>query len=417
MPILIDSKILNLKDVDPSLQDEKTVHGEIETKIFLKWKELNQKYFKKGEKNLTFVCPGIMSGSGVGNRGGSYPRMLIVRTANEGQKTVVWCDTAIPQVGGGYDCKPAKYVHDKKSMVKNADTDIEEILWLTLFDPMLNMPFTFPEFDNRGVKHPKAGKTIPSCYLLDRNDEAVDFLKDLSKNVSLIFYLTDPQSPIIRNKELILMLASAWGISNPEKKTDAIIRQELVKAVEDFEKKKNPEFGYDGFSSAVQDIINRGESRRVEIMSIIQRSIDNKSLQYIASKNRWTYMGDNGKTELKHLVMVPPSEYTRSKEVLYKHLDINHEDLDLLLDSLGMAPTLDKKIKKVYLPAELTEDYFNKSETDGGIPWGTVKVICSILKFDMTSKTTKKQIAPELIKYFITEKRTLPAENLLTEPE
>ena len=166
MGFALNNRLLDLTEINPYSNNDDDVKnkGEVKIKIYTKWKELKLKYFDKGETKLTFVCPSIKSGAGTGNRGGSYPRTTVERTAKEGQVVVVWYDSAIPQTNGAYEFTPAKFTHETKSLVLDSNTDIEKILWLCLFDPLAKQTFTFPEYDSNGVKHPKAGKTIPACY-------------------------------------------------------------------------------------------------------------------------------------------------------------------------------------------------------------------------------------------------------------
>ena len=119
MGFALNNRLLDLTEINPYSNNDDDVKnkGEVKIKIYTKWKELKLKYFDKGETKLTFVCPSIKSGAGTGNRGGSYPRTTVERTAKEGQVVVVWYDSAIPQTNGAYEFTPAKFTHETKSLV------------------------------------------------------------------------------------------------------------------------------------------------------------------------------------------------------------------------------------------------------------------------------------------------------------
>lgn len=400
---------LDLSVLSPYLPEERQKRNpdEVESMIKSKWKELHDKYSRE---KLTFVCPAIKSGIGMGNMGGAFDRSVVIQTET-GTKVIVWCDIAIPNGNGSFQFRPIKYKHTPETKSKTLDLqkDIEEILWLTLFDPYSKQDFTFPAKDETGAPHPLAGRKVKKVYLLDRNEEAEQFLTESSRDADMKFYLTSPRSPIIKNRELILTLASAWGVIKPENKTDAVVRMELMQAIDNNEKQHNDEWGYDGFCEKVSSMIESGVDEKTETMAFISMAVDRNIIKYSVQKLTWTLLNESG-VEIKRICGVPPLEATKPKEVLCRHLMNNSEDMAIIQGSVDSKPLYKKQPLRVYIPRNPTEAWFRED-----MEFPKMKTACNIIGYDPIGKK-KSQLVEVLIDHFVTKKQWIDDENLLDKP-
>lgn len=238
-----------------------------------KWQELFDKYGFNG--TVTFVRPHMKSGMGSGTMGGSYTRSVHINTPN-GTKTVTWCDSALPQGNGMYNFLPKKFTHEpSQSLVLQMGKDIEQILWHLLFDPLRERKHTYPALDLAGKPHPKAGKAVDCIYLLDPNDDAVEYLKNSTRSADMWFYLASAASPIAAKRDVINMLASAWGVFKPEDKSDAIVKQMLIQTIETAEATGDKErYGYEAFGRAVADMLSGEDTTMTETLALISKATD-----------------------------------------------------------------------------------------------------------------------------------------------
>jgi len=364
---------------------------ELGVMIYVKSKEIYEKYTAHGEM-CVFIVPGMKSGFGTGNNGGEFPRRELVKTKT-GTKEVVWCESAIPRANGLFDYSPPNFKYEKKMMVLDPTTEIEEILYHTLFSP----------FRKKTHRDAKLKKSMPAIYLRDSVSEANEYLGEISKNAGVIFYLTDESSPIVENRSVIEILCSAWGIPKPETKNLAVCKSDLIKSVEQYEKLGDAEFGYKGFSVAVKDVL-RDNAERISLYAIVQRSIDRANLKYIGKDFSWYLVGENGEP-LKLICKVPVNEVSRNKKFLVEYLSTRPDDIELLqvgVDAVALKQK-DQKDYRLYLPEIVTEDFFTQD-----VKWPKHRGYFKAIGGGDWSKVKKDDMIAHLIDHFVTQGKTLP---------
>ena len=416
----LDETPINLSLLNPQsvtggrkYSGQNTDGGEILAKIALKWADLHEKY--KADEAITFIRP-HMRGSGGDARGGSYMRQVVLRTTN-GTKTLTWCDQAMKTAGGALNFIPRRFKHDPNDpqIGLTLQDDIEKILWFCLFDGLRERSFTYPQKDNTGKPHPKAGKTVPGIFILDKNDEAADFLKMGEKSVATWFYLTSQSSPIAGDREAVNFLSSVWGVTKPEAMSDLIARQTLIQAVESGEQKGDKQYGYVAFENAVKSYLSKDDTTNLEMLALINRAIDRGILKYMPSKLAWFLMTENG-IEIKKMCQVNTTNANKEKDVMVQHLLSNDDDLTLIQGSVEAKPIIEKIGKKIYIPEPLTLEYLKKAEKDGGMRFPHLKSICTICGIDSFGKN-KDTLADLVYDKLVVQKFPFPAENRLDKPD
>lgn len=381
---------------------------EIMAMIATEWQRLVDRY-GNGDAAITFIRPHIKSGYGTGSMGGSYQRSVIINTST-GTKTVTWCEVALQNGNNTYDFRPKTFAHTPEvGLTLFMHKNIEQILWHTLFDPLRNRKYSYPLTDMAGKPHPKAGKQVPCIYILDPDDDAASYIVNGAKSADLWYFLASPTSPIIGDRPKINLLASAWSVFKPEEKSDAIVRQMLIQAVELAEAKNDADYGYAAFSKAVNDILSGGDTTNTEIMALVNKATDRGIIKYYPSKMAWFLVTESG-VEIKRLCTVPASKSEKSKEVLVGYLTNNDDDMALIQASVDAKPLVMKEIRKFYIPQPPTKEFFQNMKHP------KQKAICSLVGIDHFGKT-KIQLADDLIGYFIISGKTIPPENLLDQPE
>lgn len=382
-------------------------NGEILAKIAHKWDDLAKRYGP--DQPLLFIRPHMKSGSGSGAMGGVYQRSVQINT-NNGTKTVTWCEQAMEKTVGIYDFIPKVFTHTPEvGLTLIMSRDIEQILWHCLFDKLRERKYTYPMMDISGKPHPKGGKQVGGIYILDPNDDAADFLKAGVKSADMWYFLMSSTSPIVANRDIVNTLASAWGVSRPEEKSDAIAKQMLIQAIELAEARNDQEYGYKAFSDAVKEIISNGDTGNTETLALINRAVDRNIIKYLSSKLAWYLMTENG-VEIKRICLVSASNANKFKEVLLDHLMKNEEDLNLIQGSVEAKPLKEKVGKKFYIPAKPTKEFFDSMKHP------KMKSLCILIGIDQFGKN-KVELAAKLTDYFVVQGKTIPPENILTEPE
>lgn len=379
---------------------------EVMAMIASKWQELYDKYGATG--TITFIRPHMKSGYGQGSMGGSYQRSVHIQTRT-GTRTVTWCETAV-ETNNGLNFLPKTFTHSpEQSLILSMERNIEQILWHCLFDQLRNRKYTYPLTDPTGKPHPKAGKQVSGIYILDPEDDAKTFILNAAKQADLMFYLTSPNSPILTNRDILNKLASVWGLFKPEMLSDAVLRQNLLQAVESAQNLNEADKGYEAFSKAVQLLMQGLDTDNLDAMALVSRASDRGVIKYYASEMAWHLMGE-GNVKIKKLCNVPASKSTRPKEVMADFLLHNDDDMSMIstsVDSIVVAP---KEPKKHYIPPNPSRDFFTN------MTFPKQRSICNIIGIDFKDKT-KKQLADDLIQHFIILGKVLPPENLLSEPE
>lgn len=83
----------------------------------------------------------------------------------------------------------------------------------------------------------------------------------------------------------------------------------------------------------------------------------------------------------------------------------------MIQGSVEAKPIKEKAIKKVYIPANPTADFFTTQ-----VPFPKMVAICNIIGIDHFNKK-KIELSKVLIDHFVTKKLSIPAEYLLEEPD
>ena len=417
----IDENPVNLSILNPQsatggrkYSGQNTDGGEILSKIAAKWQTLVDKY--KSDEPITFVRPHMKSGFGEGARGGSYMRQVLIRTAN-GTKTLTWCDQARKKAGGEVEFLPRRFKHEPETPLigLTLEKDVEQILWHSLFDGLIDRKYTYPSKDTLGKPHPKAGKTVPGLYILDPNDEAADFLRQGEKSAPMWFYVSNNDSPIASDRDALNFFGSVWGVVKPEALPLAILKQQLIQAIELAESKKDNEYGYDAFAKAVKSYLTKDDTTDIEMVALVNRAVDRGILRYMPSKSAWILQTENG-VEIRKLCNVTATHANKPMPVIVSHLLHNDEDLDYVQGSVDAKPIEEKIGKKVYIPEPLTLEHLKLSSKEGGMEFKHMKTICSVCGIESFGKT-KPVLADLIYDKLVVQKFPFPAENRLDAPE
>ena len=367
--------------------------------IFEASKKIYDNYTVNGELCI-FINPGMKSGRGRGNMGAEVPRSTMIHTRT-GSHEIVWCDSAKPKPMGGFDFLPRNFKYDKKMISLDPTRDMEEIIFHMVFSARRNQTYRDQE----------EKRQYPALYLQDRVQEAKDHLSIVSKNSGVIFYLTNEASPIVKDKKVVDLLCSAWGVAKPENKKLEVCKSELITAVESAEALGDEEFGFNGFSKAVMGVIQQN-AERLSTWAIIQRAMDRGQLKYFPNDFAWWLMGDDRVTKLKSITKVPVGEATRNKKFLVDFLMSHPEEVELLAIGVETTPAVVKPQAKVYLPDPVTEAYLTEE-----LAWPSHRTLYRLISGEPDQKLSKKDMTAILVKYFVTDKKTLPDELVTHDPK
>jgi hypothetical protein len=211
------------------------------------------------------------------------------------------------------------------------------------------------------------------------------------------FYISAPESPIANDRDALNFFASVWGVVKPEASSENIVKRALVQAIESAEQKKDKDYGYDAFSKAVRDYLEKNDTTDMEMIALINRATDRGILRWMPSKAAWFLVSETG-VEIKRICHVTAMNIAKPKEALARHLLNEDEDLTLIQGSVEAKPIKEKVGKKIYIPKDPTEDFFRLPKTQGGMPYAAMKSTCTILGIDSFGKD-KAVLAELLIDY------------------
>jgi len=376
------------------LQDGKWYSGpdEIKTLLANTWREIEQKFFHNGE-SVIFNTPGMLTaGRGKGNQGYAYPRVVRHRT-KKGPATIAWADEKKENKDGTITYSPiSKVVSPDKRCMRLGEDDIEEIIWMILFNPFVVKP----------------GNPTGRTFLEDKEADALKYAESETNSAVISYWLFREESPFYNSPQKLSTLCLAWGV-NPEGKSITYMKQLLAEAVKKAEKRGELEFNLKAFNSVCEKIKDGQDTRTVDALALIQLCINKHVIRLDNETFRWTLLGLDGKTVIKTVCKIPPQSIGQAKGILKAHLIANPDDYSMLSAAANNEP-MEGKNDRVILsapmpsPEEITEDYLTND-----LSWAEKKRVYRLLGHEPRSATLE-QIMPILIEYFIIQKKTVPFE-------
>lgn len=388
--LFANDQLIDLNTI--KLNDGKFYQGqdEIKTLIAGAWKEIEDRFFSKGE-SVVFKTPGIKSGGGKGNQGYSYPRGVSHKT-RKGKINIVWAEDVEERGGKKYYSPVSKRIDVTKKTLTLGQDDIEEILYMFLFNPMVIRP----------------GKLSGKTYLEDKEADAVKYAESETNAAVISYWLFREESPFFASQPKLATLCLAWGV-NPDGKSVNYLKQLLAEAVKKAEKRNEIEFNLKAFNSVCEKIKDGQSTRDVDAMALIQQCIIKRIIRFDDERFAWTLLGLDGKQVIKTILKVPPQQVGVSKALLKAHLVKSPDEYEMLRSAAGNEPVVtkhDRVLLSVALPEpdQITEDFLASD-----LSWADKKALYKYLGHDPRSANLE-QIAPVLSEYFILQKRTVPWE-------
>jgi hypothetical protein len=386
MAFYINDQIVDLNTI--RMVNDKWYDGPDEVKKMLAgaWKEIENRFISKGQP-IVFITPGIKSGGGKGNQGYKYPRVTTVKT-RKGKVKVAWAEDQYVENGKTLYRPVSRDIGpNEKTLRLNPQEDIEEILFMFLFNPFLI-----------GPAHP-SGKT----YLEDKEAEAEKYAETETNSAIISYWLYRKESPFYANDTKVTTLCLAWGI-NPDGRSLVYKKQLLAEDVKKAERRNDKEYGLDALNAACERLKEGQDVRDIEAMALIQQSIQKRIIRFDEDRVAWMLLGGEG-SPLKTLCKVPPQQVTQNRQVLSRYLIANPEDLHTLESAVGaeQGPGRQEVAElTVELPEDVTEEYILNV-----MNWTDKRNIYKYLGYDVR-KSTLETINPVLIEYFIIQGKRLP---------
>jgi hypothetical protein len=353
------------------------------------WQEIDRKFFSKNLP-VVFRTPGIKSGMGKGSQGYSYPRSTWVKTKSQGRIRVSWYDTKETK-DNVTEYKPAgKRIGMEEKTLTLGPNDIEEVLFMWLFNPNVVMP---------------GGRMNGKTFLEDREMEAMKYEEAETAASAVSYFLFFKESPFYSDEDKIDKLCLAWGI-DPSNKTITFRKQLLAEAVKKGEKNKELDFNFAAFNKRCEQLRDGNDTRELDTMALIQKAINRAVIKFDKDKIEWQLIGIDGNS-LKTICKVPPQSIDKAKVVLRRHLIENPENVEYIKIGLDepQAPSRHDRVKlKENLPEVVDEEYILNVMT-----WPTKKALYQYLGYDARAKTMA-DIHPVLIEHYVTKGLTVPFE-------
>lgn len=391
MAIYVGTNVLDLNTIKIPTErgDLEYYRGQDEVKTLFAgaWKELDQRFFNHNQP-VVFKTPGIKSGAGKGNQGYAYPRVVDYKT-KKGKVRIAWADSISVENGKTVYAPVMRSIGVNEKTLTLTQEDIEEVLFMYLFNPSLLTP-----------KNPM-GRT----YLEDKEADAKKYEETETGAAVISYWIFRKESPFYSNDSKIDTLCLYWGIS-PAGKSITYKKQLLAEAVKRAEKRNELEFNLKALNDICERLKDGQDTRDVEVMALIQRAITSKVIRFDPEKIAWTLLGIEGNT-LKTLCKVPPQLIAVNRQVIKKHLLESPDDVSTIESALSIEPTpsrLDRCRLIDPLPDDVTEDYILNT-----MKWNDKKVIYKFMGHEQMGATLE-QVNPVLIEYFALNHRTIPWE-------
>lgn len=362
----------------------------IKKKIAQAWKELDQRFWNKGELAI-FKTPGIVSGHGAGSRGYAVPRAVKVKT-RQGEIPVYWYEN-IREEGGKKVYTPVvmRMGVEQKTLALGPE-EIEKAIWMFAFNP-----HTINESRMNG-----------KTYLEDKEAEAMKYAETETNAAVVSYWLFRAESPFYSDDDKLSTLCLAWGI-NPEGKSITYRKQLIAEAVKKAERQNDIEFNLKAFNSACEKLKDGQDTYDIEILALIQRCVNKRIIRFDGEAYKWTLLGTDGKTVLKTVCKVPPQQAGMSKTILRAHLKSTPDDFYMLQSAANGEPEpskQDRVLLSVPLPApEMIDEAFLKND----LSWPDRKNLWKYFGGDLHG-VTDSMIVPLLLEKLVLNKIEVPWE-------
>jgi len=387
MAIYVNGVVLDLSTVKSHAGVYYEGVDEIKSLFAGAWKEIDRKFLNKAEP-VVFRTPGIKSGVGKGNQGYAYPRIVDHKT-KKGKVRIAWADDMKVENGKTVYSPILRSIGINEKTLRLGEDDIEEILFMFLFNPEVVTP-----------KNP-----IGRTFLEDKEADALKYEENETSSAVVSYWLFRKESPFYANEVKISTLCLAWGV-NPDNKSITYKKQLLAEAVKRAEKRNDLEFNFKAFDAVCAKLKDGGDTRDVDILALIQKCTNNRIIKYDADALAWVLLGMDG-NKLKTLCKVPPTMVEVRKNVLKKHLLVSPDDVHTLQSSLSDDPapsSMDKVMLSVAIPDVVTPDFIETVLT-----WPDKKALYKFFGYEVPGAKLE-QIHPVLIEYLVIQKRTVPFE-------
>ena len=335
-----------IKTVDPGTGRVAYYNGgdEVRLKIAAAWREIDERFLNKGQP-VVFKTPGLrIEGTLKGKMGYSYPRSASVKT-KKGKVIVRWCEEVVEE-GGKKVYKPVNAkVNKERRIITLRENDIEEILWMFLFNPHV------------------VGPNNPSgmTFIEDKEKDAEKYAASETSNAVIAYWLFHNTSPFYADNDKLDTLCLAWGIDS-EGKSIAYKKQLLAEAVKKGEKANNPERNQKAFNDVCSRMKDGQDTRLVEMDALIQRCIGRKIIRLDTERFVWAILAEDGYTMQKTICKVPPQSMTHAKSILRQFLITNPDDAQILYSAIREEPRNDRMERLTLTmalppPGEIDENY------------------------------------------------------------
>ena len=258
---------LNDKDkLDIAILKEYTGKDEVLQKLSELYQDVYARFFKH-DLPVIFVHPRMKKGNKLEKNipaisQETIPWVAYIKTGT-GNMPIRYCDSAIPQLMGGYKFSPAGFhmTMQRWSYTKN---DIYKVLVLMC------------------TSHYKNG----IIYILDDQADAVTKAKARSQSSNVAYHIFSEGGDLFSDEKKLNEFCLSWGISTKGKFIDQK-RNELFDTIEKFEKIHNLEYGYNAFNLAIAD-----NDPYFDIRVQVQDALNKNILRY--DKNKYVVLLQNG---------------------------------------------------------------------------------------------------------------------------
>jgi len=203
-------------------------------------------------------------------------------------------------------------------------------------------------------------------------------------------------------------MCNLYEFNRPETLSNSVKREMLLKSIIKADQRDDPEKNSLYFLSCVQ---NYQEGDAYTKMCILVQQAFDRTLIGFDQPTLKVYLRGAGNTMLDKWYTVAPSDFPRWKKAFAKWLLGHPEKAEILEAGIEERPIEQKPTRTFYIPTPITEDFFLKKVSEGGMDWGEMRALINLLpgiNVEATkTKMTREEGANILISYFVKEGRTI----------